>query len=827
MRSGGHAVVLACSAALLCSVALSVSIAPHSYSVTSPPTVPAAKPATGSGPLHHSRRTEPITPKSGAINTSIPGFSAPQGLAYDGLNTTLYITDAGTGDVDEASATTDTIVQKLHLTDQVTWVVFDPKDNKVFVGDDEQIDVVWAANDTLDTVVTPTLGQDTTGAVYVNSTDQVFVSDSLGNVTVLSGATNSVVTTIPLPVREGFPPIVYDPVNSTVFVVGADWGESGASYNITVVSTLEPHVVENISLGSSLYPEEMGFDPHTGGVYVLLNAADSSCHPSDGGSATNCVDVFDGQTYRLTRVIEVGTESGYYAGGLYDPADQDMYLAGATFPGHDGVAEGEQWWVFVLDQAAQVGEVEPEGLFAPSAPEEFVEQMAYDNQTGAIFAALSDNASVAIIPPGTPLNSSITQLSPRGTSWLEVGETANFNASTFCGATTCPVSGAYSWHVFNSSLGSLNSTTGSQVTFTAGPDGDNSTYVAANFSALGYFSYAYYAGLTVFDHIAVTIAPTDPATDVNATVAVNARAIGGLDDQYSYVYSESSSTAGCIFTGSPTVRCTPTAQGTFTVSVTVTNAHGEQASATTQEISVGPQLYANLVVSNSTPLLGQTVAFVASASGGVGAYTFNYTGLPLGCASLNRTAIGCLPTQANYYNVTVSVTDQNNVTVLSTVSMQVIFDFNVVVPTNTSAGSPFTISVNTNESFSGATSLDPAGGIGAFTYNYSGLPAGCASANAPSITCTPTETGTYHISISVHDQVGDHRTHTVVVHVVPAPASSSGLASLFAGTDGYVIAGSIGAVAALVIGVVVWRARRGRTKDATTSSNVEEGPSPP
>ena len=204
--------------------------------------------------------------------------------------------------------------------------------------------------------------------------------------------------------------------------------------------------------------------------------------------------------------------------------------------------------------------------------------------------------------------------------------------------------------------------------------------------------------------------------------------------------------------------------------------------------------------------MGQTEAFVTNATGGAGPYNYSYSGFPPGCVSEDKAAVGCLPTQADFYNITVHVRDQNGVTVTSNVTVHVIFDFNVVVPTNTSAGSPFTISVNTNETFSGGTAFAPAGGFGAFTYNYTGLPPGCSSQDASSITCTPTQVGTYHITVSVHDQVGDHQTHTVVVNV--GSAQSSGISSLFSGTTGYAVIGAIVAVVAIAAGVILLRSRR-------------------
>jgi DNA-binding beta-propeller fold protein YncE len=230
--------------------------------------------------------------------------------------------------------------------------------------------------------------------------------------------------------------------------------------------------------------------------------------------------------------------------------------------------------------------------------------------------------------------------------------------------------------------------------------------------------------------------------------------------------------------------------------------------------------HATLAVSDATPLLGQTVAFVTNATGGVAPYNYTYLGFPPGCVSEDKPAVGCLPTQADFYNVTVYVRDQNNVTVNSTASIHVIFDFNVVVPTNASAGSPFTISVNTNESFSGGTAVVPASGFGSFTYNYTGLPPGCASKDLPSITCTTSQVGTYHITVNVHDQVGDHNTHTVVVNVVPAK-STPGFLGL-SGDTGYLIIGGVVAIAGVAAALLLVRSRRAQRKSSEPASPAHD-----
>ena len=234
-------------------------------------------------------------------------------------------------------------------------------------------------------------------------------------------------------------------------------------------------------------------------------------------------------------------------------------------------------------------------------------------------------------------------------------------------------------------------------------------------------------------------------------------------------------------------------------------------------VEVIPPLRVTLTLSSSTPLLAQTVAIDVNASEGLGPYSFTYLGLPPGCVSINKTSIGCLPTQAGAYNISAVVHDRGNATVNVTRSMIVIFDFNVVIPVSTPVGKQLTIMVNTNETFNGSainkTALfSPAGGYGTFTYSYSGLPPGCTSADVAVLTCTPTQAGKYSVTVSVHDQAGDHQTHTVLVNIVPN--TFLGLP----GYDGYVLIGVI--LASVVIAATFLMLRkRGSTPLAVTSED--------
>ena len=317
----------------------------------------------------------------------------------------------------------------------------------------------------------------------------------------------------------------------------------------------------------------------------------------------------------------------------------------------------------------------------------------------------------------------------------------------------------------------------------------------------------------------VTVLPSRIAVDVNESMTFATSVTGDLATLY-YAYT-SPTMAGCALSTSATLTCIPKSNGTFAVSVAATDLYGNSWTATSVTIKVYPALMVNLTISSSTPLLAQTVAFTSNASGGNPPYNYTYLGLPHGCYSENKSSIGCLPTQSDWYNITVIVTDMNNGTAKATVSMHVIFDFNVVIPASSPVGKQLTIMVDTNETFNGSAInksvlFRPDGGYGTLTYSYSGLPPGCTSADVSVLTCTPTQAGRYSVTVSVHDQAGDHQTHTVLVNIVPSSNNSLGLP----GYEGYLLIGAI--VVAGVVGTTLLVLKKRRSSPPASKGEASK-----
>ena len=173
--------------------------------------------------------------------------------------------------------------------------------------------------------------------------------------------------------------------------------------------------------------------------------------------------------------------------------------------------------------------------------------------------------------------------------------------------------------------------------------------------------------------------------------------------------------------------------------------------------------------------LGQTTKLTAAVSGGSGGLSYAWNGLPAGCSASNLPTLSCTPSAAGSFWVTVAVTDSNGETVaVGPLSL-------VVAP---ALGIP-TVSVSeTSFELGGSVtfSVSVSGGTGPLSYSWSGLPTGCASINAATVTCVPTGTGTFTAQVTVTDALGTSQTSSssvpVTVKAVPAQSFASGANSL-------------------------------------------------
>jgi hypothetical protein len=170
---------------------------------------------------------------------------------------------------------------------------------------------------------------------------------------------------------------------------------------------------------------------------------------------------------------------------------------------------------------------------------------------------------------------------------------------------------------------------------------------------------------------------------------------------------------------------------------------------------------------------GQRMVFDALAFGGRSPYTYVWQFTASFCPPANSSVISCVPTVppsliGSSLFASVNVSDSVGLRVASS-AVEVFVNSPpsaqlVVLPSILTLGSPVIIWVNTT------------GGTAPVVRNLSGLPPGCVipPAAISKFHCTPTESGSYHISANVTDSVGVRNSTSTVGLVVSAATSTRG-----------------------------------------------------
>lgn len=244
------------------------------------------------------------------------------------------------------------------------------------------------------------------------------------------------------------------------------------------------------------------------------------------------------------------------------------------------------------------------------------------------------------------------------------------------------------------------------------------------------------------------------SVDMGQTVTWSATVSGGTP-AYTYAWSSSpASGLGCPASTAPPITCTPTAAGSYTLTLTVTDSKGNSGHGTSASfvVSAAPTV-STPTFSPSSVDTGETLTVSATVTGtGSGGDTLSWSSSPtgLGCPTTGSSPISCSPTTPGTYTVTATVKDSNGGTG-SAQSASITVDAPPVV--TTPVASPSTPEVGVSFTLSSTLSSPGSGGV-SYTWTISPSGLGCATANALSITCTPTTAGSYTVGLSATDTNG-------------------------------------------------------------------------
>jgi len=279
-----------------------------------------------------------------------------------------------------------------------------------------------------------------------------------------------------------------------------------------------------------------------------------------------------------------------------------------------------------------------------------------------------------------------------------------------------------------------------------------------------------------------------PSTvDLGSNLTVQVVVAGGTQP-YTYSFS---GVPGCSSMNGSTDVCSPTAVGSYNLTVIASSANGLHRSESVP-VQVNPSL--ELVSFSAAPrslTLGGSLHLAARLSAGTAPYHYQYVDLPTGCHTVDSSTLACVPGVAGIYNITFygndsggGSTSQSLVVVVNPAPSITSF---VAVPNSVSAGSSIALTV------------DVSGGTAPFTYNYTGLPTGCASQNSSVLTCTPQVPGPYVVRVTVTDADGVAATSIVAISVSSAPSSGFSLSGSTLLILGVVIAALVVALVAVLL----------------------------
>ncbi len=244
--------------------------------------------------------------------------------------------------------------------------------------------------------------------------------------------------------------------------------------------------------------------------------------------------------------------------------------------------------------------------------------------------------------------------------------------------------------------------------------------------------------------------------DVGVQLKIGATVLGVAK---TYARNYSGLPFGCTTANVTELNCTPTTPGDYRVYLNASAPGFGQGSAIVWvNVSADPTIR-SFAGAPSTITLGNATRFNVTLSGGLPPFRYAYAPLPPGCVSVSSATLDCRPTLAGTYPINVSVTDADGLqaraaTILVVNPRPTLISFLVSRPV-LEVGDPLQLNTTLR------------GGTPPFAFSYTGLPPGCASANLPQISCTPSGPGAFTPVVTATDAFGWTVSSTASVSVYP------------------------------------------------------------
>jgi YVTN family beta-propeller protein len=695
---------------------------------------------------------------SGAVLRSVSLSGYPYGLAYDKENGLLYATN-DTG-VIALNGTTGTLVGFLPTTSGATPIILDPLTNSLLVGDSvsNSIYVVNTSDFQVATHFSTVVdggGYGPDAFVYDPGTKEVYSADGDGNVTVIDARDYNLNLTTPEINVGGYPnSLALNPLLNQILVSSCQT----FGYRVCAIDA-SSNTLENITLPNS-WPGYVAYDPGTEHVLVyndndtdyLFNATDdleiglTSLITSYLGAAFDPENDLDyvatpalGGICSLPGRVSVFEPSSHASilGSLpagdgpsqvtFDPIDHRAFVTDFC---SNSVTVIDTTNDSVLRLDLPVGSA-PYGIaFDPDSDTIFVANEYSQNLTvlnGSSLATLTSIHLPVSDPYGVvfdPANNSVL------VSDIAGGAVTVVNATSFSVSVPVLPVGVnpqgmiydpqnnliYISNTGSNNLSVVNASTYSNVgsiTLVGGP-------VAL---ALDSVDHLIFAADVDGSRISVVDALTDTAEKASLPASANPEGI---------VYASTSQQVDVFNFGTGAIN-----------------------------ILVNAPIPASVIAAPSTTEIGSPITLSLTLTNGTPPYSFNWNGLPIGCATASSPVLVCDPNSRGKFTIGVTIGDATGYSWSTSVNVTVL----PRLGSDTLTAEPSTLDLGMN------TTLDwnISGGVPPFTYKYTGLPSGCNSVNASVVECTPILAGPYSVVSTVTDALGVIALAEVGLEVNPLP----------------------------------------------------------
>jgi YVTN family beta-propeller protein len=304
------------------------------------------------------------------------------------------------------------------------------------------------------------------GVAYDSVNGDLYVSNEGGNnVSVIEAATSAPVASIPI--ASGPMGVAFDSSNGDVYVANS---ESNAA---TIIDPTTNKVVGSIPVGSS--PWDIIYDSSNGNIYTT-NEGSNNVSVIDGSSNLVVANVPTGGT-PTSICFQAGSNSLYVANPdsnsvtvFSSSTNSPVTTVATSRPYPRGVVcDPEDGLTYVMDEQAGIVDMINDTTNALVGNFPVGTNPNYgilDTLNGYLYITdLLEYEVYVIAPSGLPETLTSVSISPSHAN-VTVNGIQMFTATPTC-TSTCPSGATYSWGLTNSAMGTITGT-GASVTFTAG-----------------------------------------------------------------------------------------------------------------------------------------------------------------------------------------------------------------------------------------------------------------------------------------------------------------------------------------------------------------------